>query len=1117
MKKTFALLVSFLLCGSAALCADTAVSLVGTVVTPERLAPILDEVEHTYHVSRAAEAPAIDGNPGEWEDVPAMVLDQKERTGGAWDGVEDLGGAMRLLWDDKGVYFCLQVTDDVHAAPNADRGFWENDCCQFAFDAYMNGPKGTYDSKEISLWVSDTPDGPKMGFYRLPGAPSEKEGVLEDRVVKMSVLDSGTRVYEWLLTWDELAPVSPWLFGRCGFAYTLNDNDGQGFAGGAFWAHGILWGQDAAKFGQVVFDGAAGRKEGQMPIPPEPRVSGPETPSQWINVEGIDPFCTARVLLSSEEATERTVTVRVYAEGRQEVLATDTVKVDLQPGKPAMVAWDLSVLPSASYDIAYELEDGAVLPRETFKLLDVSHLAARAGEFRAKYGLDRPWDDMRGAPDTIRRHRGLVAAVLQWTEPNSSTWNERLGMNLNEQLLALGDAVDIISALDAGEDYLGRQRGEFWAAYYSPSDGSGQHFVMQLPDGFDPGKPCPLIVRLHGKGGRPKPNREAVLKEPYILVQPWGRGDSSYIALGEHDVLAVIDYVKEWYKIDADRVYLTGGSMGGFGTWRMICRYPDLFAAAGPICGGGAWCELENLRHVPVFSQHGAKDWIVSIDQSRVTVEQLQRLNYPVVHKEFPDAGHNIPHPYDQRTWMMSHRRNNRPRAITYTFDTIDRGRVHWLSVRRVVDPHLRTTVNANVAGNGDGQTLTLLAPNVAVLELDTAAMPIDRTADLLVQVGNDLLRTPAPLAERLYVMQQNGQWSTTNQWVSPPAGTRPYRPGAAAELFTGEPLLVVYGTQGSEARDEALLKGAGSIALFPGSWGEMVIGRIPMKADIDLTREDLDHFNLVVLGGARDNLLTAELLPDLPVTFTDRSELVAGPREPVDMRDAGLLMAYYNPLAPHRLVFLVATDEPGEAADRWYEHARGLLTGSAGFDRADTADLVVQVLRSRLDPERGGPERRRMQFTHGWQWRAVDGADRKLRRKMDTNVAITRLELEAMRRANGADFALTGRGTDKDERLDRRWFTLADAMTARSPRKSIVAETSGEDLIAIYEKWGTEGELTTMPDYRPRDIDPGKTYRIAVYPHSHWMFQRRERLMINPRLGVPVPHDVVWHQMFGD
>ena len=70
----------------------------------------------------------------------------------------------------------------------------------------------------------------------------------------------------------------------------------------------------------------------------------------------------------------------------------------------------------------------------------------------------------------------------------------------------------------------------------------------------------------------------------------------------------------------------------------------------------------------------------------------------------------------------------------------------------------------------------------------------------------------------------------------------RPYRPGAAADLFTGHPLLIVYGTQGSDTRNQALREAAEKTALFQGSWHDMVIGRIPIRADAAVTPDDLSR-----------------------------------------------------------------------------------------------------------------------------------------------------------------------------------------------------------------------------------------------------------------------------------
>ena len=225
--------------------------------------------------------------------------------------------------------------------------------------------------------------------------------------------------------------------------------------------------------------------------------------------------------------------------------------------------------------------------------------------------------------------------------------------------------------------------------------------------------------------------------------------------------------------------------------------------------------------------------------------------------------------------------------------------------------------------------------------------------------------------------------------------------------------------------------------------------------------------------------------------------------------------MAFYNPLAPDRLIFIVATEEEGAAADRWLGRARHHLSGSNGFSRVDAPDLVVQQLASASDPEETGPERRRMQFTHGWKWRHVDGADRKVRPNLNGRLTARKVELELMRKANGAHFALAGGATDDRKMFDGDWFTLADAATDRSPIRSMVAGTTGAELIAIHERWGVEGEITFVPDYSPGDIDPLKAYTITMEPGETWMFTQRQKTMVDPVLGASVQRKVLWAEIF--
>ena len=95
------------------------------------------------------------------------------------------------------------------------------------------------------------------------------------------------------------------------------------------------------------------------------------------------------------------------------------------------------------------------------------------------------------------------------------------------------------------------------------------------------------------------------------------------------------------YRIDAERIYLTGLSLGGFGTWAMAMAHPQRFAAIAPICGGGDPNAVCRIKHVPVWTFHGARDTIVPIESTERMVDALKKCGGHVLFTVYPEAGHD--------------------------------------------------------------------------------------------------------------------------------------------------------------------------------------------------------------------------------------------------------------------------------------------------------------------------------------------------------------------------------------------------------------------------------------------------------------------------------------------
>ena len=177
------------------------------------------------------------------------------------------------------------------------------------------------------------------------------------------------------------------------------------------------------------------------------------------------------------------------------------------------------------------------------------------------------------------------------------------------------------------------------------------HYWQYLPDNFasDTTTHFPLVIFLHG-GGEVGNNLELVKKHglpkriaegqsfPFVLVAPQNPRDQLW---DDALVLAVLDRTMAIHRIDPDRVYLTGMSRGGFGTWRLAIQNPERFAAIVPVCGGGVPDYVKRIKDVPVWAFHGAKDRVIPLSRTVEMVEALLVAGGNVKLTVYPEAGHD--------------------------------------------------------------------------------------------------------------------------------------------------------------------------------------------------------------------------------------------------------------------------------------------------------------------------------------------------------------------------------------------------------------------------------------------------------------------------------------------
>lgn len=179
-------------------------------------------------------------------------------------------------------------------------------------------------------------------------------------------------------------------------------------------------------------------------------------------------------------------------------------------------------------------------------------------------------------------------------------------------------------------------------------------YLIHLPEGYGVSdQEWPLMLFLHGAGERGDDvsrlavNGPPMLIEtgewdfPGIVVSPqcpkghWWSAPEELLALE-----ALLDSIEAQYRVDSTRVYLTGLSMGGFGSWALAAHAPDRFAAVAPICGGGDPLMAHKLKEMPIWVFHGARDNVIPVERSEQMVDALKSKGAAPRFTIYPEEGH---------------------------------------------------------------------------------------------------------------------------------------------------------------------------------------------------------------------------------------------------------------------------------------------------------------------------------------------------------------------------------------------------------------------------------------------------------------------------------------------
>lgn len=527
----------------------------------------------------------------------------------------------------------------------------------------------------------------------------------------------------------------------------------------------------------------------------------------------------------------------------------------------------------------------------------------------------------------------------------------------------ISEGLRLVELAEQGERYEPPKGVLTELAYIAENDGSVQPYYVHIPEAYDPARPWPLFVFLHGYVPNISVLDPWVLSEEVcdiaerngaILVLPYARRNTDFQGVGEVDVYRVIEEMSRGFNIDPMRIHLSGVSMGGMGTWTIGLRQPGFFASVTPISGQTdmfrwwgwdrdamapfkqflvEWDNAEemapNARGQSFFVQHGELDHLIPVIESRSMVEKVRALGIPIDYYEFPGESHYIywDTPCYENAWSWSRERvlDPCPRRVTFRCFSLNYNRAHWLTIDRLKRWGTPAMVDATVAE--DGGRLDIRCENVAALTIDLATCPLRPDEQFGVTV-NGTQHQVQPEDGRLIIEIAP---APAQQW--PPLKGRGLC-GPAEDVFN-TPFIVVQGTAGDDAQDLDLAQKVGAWA---DEWDRFADGQPRVCTDEELEPAQIQQMNLVLFGTPATNSVLARIAERLPVQIGDGRYSILGRSFEGD--HLGLVLCYPNPEQQDRYVLIYSGPLYGRRLSINHKHDMlpdFLIFDSTHFTTGDT------------------------------------------------------------------------------------------------------------------------------------------------------------------------------------
>jgi dienelactone hydrolase len=479
--------------------------------------------------------------------------------------------------------------------------------------------------------------------------------------------------------------------------------------------------------------------------------------------------------------------------------------------------------------------------------------------------------------------------------------------------------------------------------YRSKIDDSVQPYGLVVPKSFHADTPHQFRLDLwcHGRGetltelsflnSRLRSPGEFTPANAFVL-HLYGRYCCANKFAGEVDCFEAMANVHKQYPIDENRVVVRGFSMGGAASWHLAVHYAGLWAAAAPGAGFSETPEFlrifqnenmeptpyqqkllhwydctdwaANLYNCPVVAYSGAKD---KQKQAADAMEAaMKKEGLTLLHVIGPDTGHA----YEAKAKLRINRRIDRlaargrdpaPPHVLFTTYTLRYNRMLWVRIDALGKHWDEASVDVTSAGEIEAKTKNV---NALTFIFDSGDCPLESLEKPKVTLDGDELDGPPVLSDRSWTAhfrRKDGHWESV---AKPDEGTLRKRHGLQGPIDDAfmDSFMMVKPT-GKPLNDKVGAWAAGEMAHAVDHWRKQFRGEARVKADTDVTENDIRDHNLVLWGDPASNKVLARIVEGLPIHW-DNQEVRVGKDQFAATHHAPVLV-YPNPLNPKRYVVL--------------------------------------------------------------------------------------------------------------------------------------------------------------------------------------------------------------------